>query len=260
MTKEKTLNVINIGKCAYGEAWEFQKQLHARRLADEIPDTLILVEHSPVYTLGKNADGRHLLVGQEYLSARGIAVFQVDRGGDITYHGPGQLVGYPIFNLKDHRESIGWLIHTVEEALIDMLAEFGIVAGRAPKLTGVWVGDRKIAAIGMRVARWVTMHGFALNVSTDLSYYAGIVPCGIVDRGVTRMIDLNPAVKWDAVVKSTVRHVVHCFDFAKVVFTEPPASYTLQPTTTDPHRVTADVQDIPTKIPTNIVLEKTECR
>lgn len=212
-TAVKILNVLDLGLCPYGRAWEIQKQLHAERLAGKIPDTLILVEHPHVYTLGKNADARHLLASQEYLKSRGIEIFQVDRGGDITYHGPGQLVGYPIFDLRNHRQSIAWYVDTVEETLIKMLAGFDIWAERIKGLTGIWVGDSKIAAIGMRVARWVTMHGFALNVTTDLSLYNGIVPCGLATKGITRMIDLNPAVTMNAVKTAVVQKFVSQFSF-----------------------------------------------
>jgi lipoate-protein ligase B len=209
----KILNVLDLGLCPYGKAWEIQKQLHSERLTGKIPDTLILVEHPHVYTLGKNADARHLIASQEFLKSRGIEVFQVDRGGDITYHGPGQLVGYPIFDLREYEKSIAWYVHTVEEVLIRMLAKFAIKAERVAGLTGIWIGDRKIAAIGMRVSRWVTMHGFALNVTTDLSLYNGIVPCGLATKGVTRMIDHNPAVIMEAVKAAVIRQFVTQFGF-----------------------------------------------
>lgn len=200
----KKLNVIDLGNCPYGKAWDIQKKIHAKRVAGEIPDTLILVEHAHVYTLGKNANAQHLIAGQDYLKTKGIEIYNVDRGGDITYHGPGQLVGYPIFNLKEHKESISWYVHTVEDVLIKMLADYGIAAGRIDKLTGVWVGNQKIAAIGMRVSRWVTMHGFALNVSTDLSLYDGIIPCGIVSKGITRIVDLAPDIQMDQVKRDVI--------------------------------------------------------
>ncbi|MFH1213338.1 MAG: lipoyl(octanoyl) transferase LipB [Candidatus Neomarinimicrobiota bacterium] len=209
------IDVIDLGLCPYGKTWEIQKQLHADRLAGKIPDTLILVEHPHVYTLGKNADARHLIASEEYLKSRGIEIFNVDRGGDITYHGPGQLVGYPIFNLKDHKESIAWYVNSVEEVLIRMLAGFDIRAVRIKGLTGIWINDKKIAAIGMRVARWVTMHGFALNVSTDLSLYSGIIPCGIATKGVTRMCDLNPAVSIEEVKAAIIKEFVKQFGFAE---------------------------------------------
>ncbi|MDD5764774.1 MAG: lipoyl(octanoyl) transferase LipB [Candidatus Marinimicrobia bacterium] len=209
------IDVIDLGLCPYGKTWEIQKRLHADRLAGKISDTLILVEHPHVYTLGKNADARHLIASEEYLKNRGIEIFNVDRGGDITYHGPGQLVGYPIFNLKDHKESIAWYVNSVEELLIRMLAKFNIQSERIKGLTGIWVGDKKIAAIGMRVARWVTMHGFALNVSTDLSFYSGIIPCGIATKGVTRMCDLNPAVSIEEVKAAVVEEFIRQFMFIR---------------------------------------------
>ncbi len=220
MDKPKILTVLDLGKSPYGSTWELQKNLHTRRLQNEIGDTLILVEHFSVYTLGKNADAHHLLASKEYLKSRGIELFKVDRGGDITYHGPGQLVGYPIFNLKEHRESVGWFVNTIEEVLIRTLSTFGIQAARLPHLTGVWVGENKIAAIGMRVSRWVTMHGFALNVSTDLSYYSGIIPCGIASKGVTRMLDLNPAVEWQAVQNEVIKQFVELFGFENFILTK----------------------------------------
>jgi len=211
----KKIDVIDLGLCPYGKAWEIQKQLHADRLAGKIPDTLILVEHPHVYTLGKNADARHLIASQEYLKNRGIEIFSVDRGGDITYHGPGQLVGYPIFNLTQHKKSIAWYVNNVEEVLIRMLTGFDIRAVRIKGLTGIWINDKKIAAIGMRVSRWVTMHGFALNVSTDLSLYSGIIPCGIATKGVARMCDLNPAVSMEAVKAAVIKEFVAQFGFAE---------------------------------------------
>jgi len=212
----KKLNVIDLGSCPYGKAWDIQKETHAKRVAGEIPDTLILVEHPHVYTLGKNANAQHLIASQDYLKSKGIEIYNVDRGGDITYHGPGQLVGYPIFNLKEHKESISWYVHTVEDVLIKMLADYGISAERIEKLTGVWVGNQKIAAIGMRVSKWVTMHGFALNVSTDLSLYDGIIPCGIVSKGITRIADLAPDIQMDQVKRDVIIKFRTLFDLSLV--------------------------------------------
>ncbi|RKY57200.1 MAG: lipoyl(octanoyl) transferase [Candidatus Neomarinimicrobiota bacterium] len=209
----KPLEIIDLGTCPYGKAWDIQKELHAKRVAGEIPDTLILVEHPHVYTLGKNANAQHLIATQDYLKSKGIEIYNVDRGGDITYHGPGQLVGYPIFNLKHHKESVSWYVHTVEQILINLLALYGISAKRIEKLTGVWVGDRKIAAIGMRVSKWVTMHGFALNVSTDLSLYDGIIPCGIVSKGITRIIDHNPDIQMEQVKRDVIDKFINLFEF-----------------------------------------------
>ena len=212
----KELNVIDLGRCSYTKAWDIQKEIHAKRVRREIPDTLILVEHPHVYTLGKNADAHNLIATQDYLKSMGIEIFKVDRGGDITYHGLGQLVGYPIFNLKEHRESISWYVHSVEEVLIRMLSEFSIEAHREKGLTGVWVENRKIVAIGMRVSHWVTMHGFALNVFTDLSLYDGIIPCGITTKGVTRMVDLNKDIQWEDVKLKVIDKFVEVFSFEKV--------------------------------------------
>ena len=184
--KELKVNTMNLGKKSYGEVWNLQKKMQIKRMAGEIDDLLILVEHDPVYTLGKNADVNHLLQSRD----RTIEVFNVERGGDITFHGPGQLVGYPIIDLANYKKSVSWYMHSLEQLTIEVLSEFEISAKRIKGLTGVWVGDKKIAAQGVRLTRWVTMHGFSINVNTDLSYYNGIIPCGIFDRGVTSMEEL----------------------------------------------------------------------
>ena len=184
--KEVKVNTMNLGKRSYGEVWNLQKKMQIKRMAGEIDDLLILVEHDPVYTLGKNADVNHLLQSRD----RTIEVFNVERGGDITFHGPGQLVGYPIIDLANYKKSVSWYMHSLEQVTIEVLSEFEISAKRVKDLTGVWVGDKKIAAQGVRLTRWVTMHGFSINVNTDLSYYNGIIPCGIFDRGVTSMEEL----------------------------------------------------------------------
>ena len=184
--KEVKVNIMNLGKRSYGEVWSLQKKMQIKRMAGEIDDLLILVEHDPVYTLGKNADVNHLLQSRD----RTIEVFNVERGGDITFHGPGQLVGYPIIDLANYKKSVSWYMHSLEQLTIEVLSEFEISAKRIKGLTGVWVGDKKIAAQGVRLTRWVTMHGFSINVNTDLSYYDGIIPCGIFDLGVTSMEEL----------------------------------------------------------------------
>ena len=184
--KEVKVNIMNLGKRSYGEVWSLQKKMQIKRMAGEIDDLLILVEHDPVYTLGKSADANHLLQSRD----RTIEVFNVERGGDITFHGPGQLVGYPIIDLANYKKSVSWYMHSLEQLTIEVLSEFEISAKRVKGLTGVWVGDKKIAAQGVRLTRWVTMHGFSINVNTDLSYYNGIIPCGIFDRGVTSMEEL----------------------------------------------------------------------
>ena len=177
------LNFRDLGLSPYQQTWDLQKTLQSRRINNEIEDTVLLVEHEPVYTFGKNADDNHLL--QNYPDD--VQVFHIERGGDVTFHGPGQLVGYPIIDLHNYKKSISWYMRSLEDVIIDTLDHYGIAASRKDGLTGVWVNDEKIAALGVRISRWVTMHGFALNVNTDLHYYAGIIPCGIFEYGVTSM-------------------------------------------------------------------------
>ncbi len=177
------LDIIRLGRKAYDEVWDRQKRLVDERRLGTVPDTLILVEHDPVYTLGKNSNENHLLRSRD----TNIPVYQIERGGDVTFHGPGQLVGYPILDLHDHRLSVSWYIRTLEAVLIETLGHFFIEARRRAGLTGVWVGEEKIAALGVRLSRWVSMHGFALNVNTDLNFFDGIIPCGIFEYDVTSM-------------------------------------------------------------------------
>ena len=177
------LDIIRLGRKAYDEVWDRQKKLVDERRLGTVPDTLILVEHDPVYTLGKNSNENHLLRSRD----TNIPVYQIERGGDVTFHGPGQLVGYPILDLRDHCQSVSWYMRTLEEVLIQTLGQFCIEARRRVGLTGVWVGEEKIAALGVRLSRWVSMHGFALNVNTDLNFFDGIIPCGIFEYDVTSM-------------------------------------------------------------------------
>ena len=177
------LDIIRLGRKAYDEVWDRQKRLVDERRLGTVPDTLILVEHDPVYTLGKNSNENHLLSSRD----KHIPVYQIERGGDVTFHGPGQLVGYPILDLRDHCQSVSWYMRTLEEVLIQTLGQFCIEARRRAGLTGVWVGEEKIAALGVRLSRWVSMHGFALNVNTDLNFFDGIIPCGIFEYDVTSM-------------------------------------------------------------------------
>ncbi len=191
--------VIYAGKLPYAKAWTLQKRLAAARATDAIPDVLLWVEHPHTYTLGSAAKREHLLLTPDELARRGIAVHQVDRGGDITYHGDGQLVGYPILRLplgvdRLHADVIAY-VRTLEQIIIDFLARYGVQGQRLHGLSGVWVTQggvpHKIAALGVRVTtKRITQHGFALNLSTDLSYFEGIIPCGIRDKGVTRLADL----------------------------------------------------------------------
>jgi lipoyl(octanoyl) transferase len=171
--------VLKLGRLDYARAFQMQMDLVAQRKRGEIPDHLLLLEHPHVITLGRNGHLENLLASEEVLSSSGIQFHPTDRGGDITYHGPGQLVGYPIMDLREWKRDVGAYVRGLEQAIIDTVGEYGIEAGRIPKLTGVWVGERKIAAIGVHLSRWVTSHGFALNVHTDLSYFQYIVPCGL---------------------------------------------------------------------------------
>ena len=180
--------VIDIDRIGYTEAFELQKMLVDARGRDEIKDTFILLQHSPVFTANREATFKNILAPQEVLTEYGIEVCKTDRGGDVTYHGPGQITGYIILDLKRHGKDLHAYIRNVEQLLIDALAEYGIQSGRDPKHPGVWVGREKIAAIGIAVkSGWITMHGFALNVSPNMEHYKMIIACGIRDKGVTSM-------------------------------------------------------------------------
>jgi len=182
--------LLKPGRVEYAAAWELQRRLVEARRAGEIGDVLVLLEHPHVYTLGRRADEVHVLVDQAGLAAIGATLFRIDRGGDVTYHGPGQIVGYPILDLKRRGADVHQYVHDLEEAIIGTLAGYGLAAGRSEGYPGVWVGDAKVAAIGVKVAHWVSSHGFALNVDPDLSYFGHIVPCGLHERGVTSIAQL----------------------------------------------------------------------
>jgi len=183
------LDVRRLGRVPYAEALELQRSLVDERRAERIADTLLLVEHSHVLTLGVRGDGgrSHILASADTLAARGVAVHETGRGGDITYHGPGQIVGYPIIDLKPDRCDVHRYVRDLEDVLMRTAGDYGIGAHRVDGLTGVWVGQEKLAAIGVRIARWITSHGFAFNVSTDLGLFTHILACGIPDKGVTSM-------------------------------------------------------------------------
>jgi lipoyl(octanoyl) transferase len=200
-----------LGRIEYGTAFTLQKQLEGERKQGLIPDQLLLLEHPHVITLGRNGHMENLLAGNEVLSRAGISFYPTDRGGDITYHGPGQLVGYPILDLREWKRDVGAYVRGIEQVIIDTLADFGIVAGRIPKLTGVWVGERKIAAIGVHISRWVTSHGFALNVHTDLSYFQYIVPCGLT-KPVTSIAQLGVKTDLSTVSQILAAHFGRVFD------------------------------------------------
>ena len=174
------LLVCDLGTMAYAEALGLQRATAKARISGELDeDLLLLVEHPPVVTLGRSSKERHLLASPALLAARGVELFEVERGGDVTFHGPGQLVGYPIVDLKRHKQDLHWYLRQVEEALIRAVAPLGIVGERSAGFTGVWTQGRKLASIGVHARDWVTWHGFALNVTTDLAYFDLIVPCGI---------------------------------------------------------------------------------
>lgn len=184
------LNIRQLGRIGYAAAFELQQSLVEQRKQGLIGDQFLLLEHPHVITMGRNGHMSNVLAHEDLLARAGIAFHPTDRGGDVTYHGPGQLVGYPILDLRDWKRDVGAYVRALEQTIIDTLADFGIAAGRIPRLTGVWVDDRKIAAIGVHISRWVTSHGFALNVHTDLSYFQYIVPCGLT-RPVTSMAQLG---------------------------------------------------------------------
>jgi lipoate-protein ligase B len=178
---------MQLGEIEYAKAVELQRELARQRFDGEIEDTLLLLEHPPAITFGRAASRANLLASSPILNREGISLHETDRGGDITYHGPGQLVGYPIFDLRGHGRDVHQFLRNIEAALIDALSEFGLNACRYPPHTGVWIEDRKIAAIGIKVSRWVTTHGFALNVAPNMDHFDLIVPCGIRQLGVTSM-------------------------------------------------------------------------
>jgi lipoyl(octanoyl) transferase len=192
LTRTRFVEVRRLNAVPYAEGLALQRSLVEQRQRGRVDDVLLLVEHPHVITLGVRGDGgrSHILAGTDLLVARGVAVHETGRGGDITYHGPGQIVGYPILDLKPDRCDVHRYVRDLEEVLIRTTTQYGIAAERVSGLTGVWVGHEKLAAIGVRVARWVTSHGFAFNVTTDLAYFDLIVPCGIADRGVTSLARL----------------------------------------------------------------------
>jgi lipoyl(octanoyl) transferase len=210
------LIVQDLGRRAYGEVLELQRALCRQRIAGEIDeDILLLVEHDPVVTLGRGTRPESLPLPKPALEQRGVEVFEVERGGDVTFHGPGQLVGYPVLDLRHHREDLHWYLRRLEASLIGGLGRLGVTAGPNPGLTGVWTRGRKIASIGIHVKQWVTFHGFALNVSTDLSYFDLIVPCGIRDVIMTSVADelgrADAAVLWEEARQAVIAGMAEAF-------------------------------------------------
>ena len=202
------IDIQDLGKLLYKKTWNYQKELLKKRSNNEINDTLILVEHEPVFTLGKNADENHILQN----CPDNIKTYQIERGGDVTYHGPGQLVGYPILDLRNYKKSISWYMRSLEQVIIDTLFDYNITANRKKGLTGVWCNNEKIAALGVRVSRWITMHGFSLNIDPNLNHYKNIIPCGIFEHGVTSMSGvLNKTVDYEHVKKTIIKKFLYQF-------------------------------------------------
>ena len=202
------IDIQDLGKLLYKKTWNYQKKLLKKRSNNEINDTLILVEHEPVFTLGKNADENHILQN----CPDNIKTYHIERGGDVTYHGPGQLVGYPILDLRNYKKSISWYMRSLEQVIIDTLFDYNITANRKKGLTGVWCNNEKIAALGVRVSRWITMHGFSLNIDPNLNHYKNIIPCGIFEHGVTSMSGvLNKTVDYEHVKKTIIKKFLYQF-------------------------------------------------
>jgi len=213
----KTLNLYNIGLIDYEEAWELQKELLELRFQKKISDTLLFVEHPHTYTLGKIAKRENLISSEKFLKEKEIKVFDIDRGGDITYHGPGQIVGYPIIDLNEWKKDTHEYLRALEEIIIKTCGHYGLNAGRNPEFTGVWIEDRKIAAIGIKVRHWITMHGFAFNINTDLTYFTGIIPCGIKDKDVTSLKkEINQRINLEEVQKILLDNFRILFNYEKI--------------------------------------------
>ncbi len=210
---EKELYLLNLGIEPYDRTLDLQHQLVAARREGRVEDLLILLEHPPVITLGRHGDESNIVASRELLARLGIEVHRVERGGDVTYHGPGQLVGYPILDLREHRQDVGWYMHSLEEVLIRALSDFGVEASRREGRIGVWIGEKNIAALGARIEKGITYHGFALNVSTDLSHFDLIIPCGYRDVGVTSMEEvLEEAPDMEAVRRAVALRFGEVFD------------------------------------------------
>lgn len=212
------LNIMSLGRCKYEKALDIQYDTLEKRQNGEIENTLILVEHPPVITLGRRAEESNIIVSEKLLEEKGIEVFQTNRGGDVTYHGDGQIVGYPIFNLRESKIEIKTFVRNIEEVFIRLLRDkYNIEAGRQEKHTGVWVGNDKIVAIGLAVKRGVTMHGFAFNVNTNLDHFELIVPCGIQDKGVTSIENiLGKAVDFDEANKYVMEYFTEIFRWKNI--------------------------------------------
>jgi len=208
------IDVRRLGLVSYADGLELQRALVDDRKAGRIPNTLLLLQHPHVLTIGVKKDGRqHILAAPDLLAARGVEVFETGRGGDVTYHGPGQLVGYPIFDLDPDRRDVHKYVRDLEEVMIRACADYGLAADRVKGMSGIWIRDAKIGAIGVRISRWVTSHGFAFNVTTDLDFFNLIVPCGIADKAVTSLAaQLGRPIPMAEVEDALIRHFTGVFE------------------------------------------------
>lgn len=207
----------NIGKTHFSESWEIQRSIHAYKQKNPVNDVILSTEHFPVYTLGKTGERDHLLINEVELSKKEIEYFEIDRGGDITYHGPGQLVVYPIFDLNNYYKDTHRFLRDLEEAVILTLDHYNIKSSRDEEYTGVWAGEEKICAIGIKVSRWITMHGLALNVNSDLANFDSIIPCGIFHKGVTSIKKiLNSVIEMKEVNKLLIENLARVFGLEMV--------------------------------------------
>lgn len=188
--RDKNLNIVKLGIVDYGKAYQLQRKLLQKHIDGEGRDFLLLLQHNPVITIGRSGSKSNILISESALAANGIDTYEIDRGGDVTYHGPGQLTGYPIIDLRRFKKDIHWYLRQLEETIIKTLAEYGIAGGRIKEYTGVWVGNEKVAAIGVAIKRWITYHGFAFNINPNMSHFQMITPCGISDKGVTSLTKL----------------------------------------------------------------------
>lgn len=217
---ERELWTVPLGRVPYAEALELQRSIARDRISGAISqDVLLLMEHPPVVTLGRSSKEKNLTASPEFLQSRGVELFEVERGGDVTFHGPGQLVGYPIIDLKRHRQDLHWYLRSLEQALINSLADYGIPGERNTSYTGVWTQGKKIASIGVHARDWVTWHGFALNVTTELSYFNLIVPCGIdgvVMTSIARELGVEDVSAHDVIERVTAKFA-DVFDLTAVV-------------------------------------------
>ena len=220
MKKEtRKLVYCDLGLIDYKEAWDIQKSIHQLRVENKIDDVLFLLEHPHTYTLGKSADKENLTGDNRYLTENKISVYDIDRGGDITYHGPGQIVGYPIINLTNWKQDTHKYLRAIEEVIIQSCSEYGLNGGRVEKYTGVWINDRKICAIGIKVSRWITMHGFAFNINTDLELFNGIIPCGITGKDVTSLNrELKTEIPLNDVKEKIIHHFSNIFNYDLIKF------------------------------------------